>query len=298
MKYGLEGYFTLVVIDSSGIKSRSYGPFRNRITNIGLNRLATGSVFSGACVGIGNNPPADTDTSLQSQVASTSSRQSQTDIVGPNVAPYYTAQVNTYRFSEGAAAGNLSEVGIYFQSSGTLWSRSLILDSSGSPTTITVLPNEVLDVVYECRIYAMDDDTTGGPINLLGVDYNWTMRALDVRTAMTHIFAVGITGDGYWGATNGNLSPVTSNYPSGADAGSSNRLTAAAYENNSFKRRMSLNWGIADGNAAGGIKSIYGGITGAGTTVKFQIGLDKLFPKSNTNTFDLSFEVSWGRRAI
>src|SRR5690606_8917143 len=101
-----------------------------------------------------------------------------------SAAPYYTWMRKTFRFAAGVATGNLSEVGISWLTTGALFSRALILDSGGLPTTITVLADEVVDVTYEFRIMAKTDDETGSVTftGSIGGTYDWTMRSVSVAT--------------------------------------------------------------------------------------------------------------------
>lgn len=299
LNFGIEGYFNLVVRDSKTLKiKRETGFFKNIITDYGLNRLGSGGIFNGCSVGSGTSTPSATDTQLQSQIARTTTILAASTVMSSG-APYYTARVYTYRFPEGAAAGNLSEVGINAATATPfqLWSRALIVDGSGNPTTITVFSNEVLDVVYECRVYAMESDVTGGPITLLGTQYNWTLRARGVTSDFaTSFLANGTQSSSGSTAYTGAIGPVTAANPSGSVAGASTIPVLAAYSNNSYKRQLTITWTIAQGNS-GGIQSIaVDCISGVGP--RFQIGFDKSFPKGPTNTLSVVFEYSWARRSI
>lgn len=300
VKSSIEGYFNLVVRDSKTLEvKRETGFFKNIITDYGLNRLGTSGVLNGCAVGSGNATPLASDVALQSQVARTTTVFANST-TNSSTAPYYSSYIRTYRFAEGTAAGNLSEVGINANNASPfqLWSRALILDGSGSPTTITVFPNEVLDVVYECRIYAMENDVTGGPITLLGVAYNWTMRAIRATADMAGILLNGTSAAGTASAYNGDLAAVTASAPSGATSGNSGTGTILAYANNSYKRQVTYTWSISQGNSSTGIKSVLLPSTSSTSSPYFQVGLDKIFPKTTTNTFSIVFEYSWARRSI
>ena len=78
--------------------------------------------------------------------------------------PYYRWAKVTWRFGQGVAAGNISEVGLGWGNS-NLWNRALIKDANGNPTTITVLSDEYLDVVSEIRDYPTL--SSSGSFNLL-----------------------------------------------------------------------------------------------------------------------------------
>ena len=123
--------------------------FPNLITNIGLDRIATNADFMSYChVGTNSTTPTINDTALRTFVGSTNTITTSTYTVN-STSPYYASFIRVYRFNAGIAIGNLSEVGIGWSATGTgsvLFSRALILDSYGNPTTITFLSDEYLDV--------------------------------------------------------------------------------------------------------------------------------------------------------
>lgn len=297
-KFEFEGYFTLVVRDSKTLKvKRKTEKFKNLITDFGLNRLGTAGVMQGAAVGTGNAAPLNSDTALQNFLARTTTVLTSSVVVA-SAAPYYTAWVRTYRFAEGAAAGNLTEVGVLAVTSSPfqLWSRALIVDGSGNPTSITVLANEVLDVVYECRVYAASGDVTGGPVTLLGEQYNWTLRPLGVTANTSQILLSGTNSTDSSTAYSGDLAAETASTPSGVSQGPSTAVVSA-YVNNSYSRQITQTWSISQGNAGGGIKSL-ALPTVSGNGSRFQLGFDKSFPKGSTNTLSISYRYTWARRAI
>src|SRR5690606_3150722 len=168
----LGGQFRLVVSKDAECKKvvKDTGFFDNLITNTGMNRIGEvttnrgGSIeaFRILCgrfvVGSGSAEPQFTDTALQNPVAFASA-----DVVLNNESSnydrgWYEITVR-HQFEQGQAAGNLSEIGIQHTStSGPLWSRALILDGQGNPTTITVLPDDFLTCYYTLRIMIPKED--------------------------------------------------------------------------------------------------------------------------------------------
>ncbi|AXF52920.1 MAG: lysozyme [Caudoviricetes sp.] len=161
-KFGMEGYFTLTKICAkTGYIKEKVGPFKNIITNSGLERLATAGVLNGCAVGTGSAPESVNDVALSQYLARTSTSgpgDTTASLTGSTVSPYYARKVRVWRFSAGSATGNISEVGVIHTYSGAypLWSRTLVKDSNGDPVTITVLSDEILDVTYECRVYVYE----------------------------------------------------------------------------------------------------------------------------------------------
>ncbi|RLC21493.1 MAG: hypothetical protein DRH93_11690, partial [Deltaproteobacteria bacterium] len=149
IKAQVSGRFRLKVYRSDGTLKKDTGWFDNLITNYGLNRMASSSDYLLYChVGTNNTPPAYTDTSLAGFLHGAGANGSATHPHSTSN-PTYRSIKKVYRFDAGEATGNISEVGISRKSSsGDLFSRALIVDSSDNPTTITILSDESLDVEY------------------------------------------------------------------------------------------------------------------------------------------------------
>jgi hypothetical protein len=154
LKMGLAGRFKLTMTNVTDGSVRETEWFDNIVTDSGLNGIGTTNMVARCYVGTGSTTPADTDTALTSFLAANSSGG--TPVSAASVSsPYYSKNTMVYRFAAGVAAGNISEIGI--APSGTvpqpLFSHALVLDGGGSPTTVTVLSDEILDVTYEIRAY-------------------------------------------------------------------------------------------------------------------------------------------------
>lgn len=189
LHHGVAGFYKIeaVRVDQDGqeIGRRVVADwFENLITNQGLDRLGgdyVSDTIRYCLVGSGSTAPTNGDTQLVSAVASTSTQQVSTSGAQPS-APYFGWQRKTYRFGAGVAAGNLSEVGIGWGPSGAvLFSRALIRDGSGNPTTITVLADEILDVTYELRNYPFLDGIAGS-FTIGATTYTTEMRAANVTS--------------------------------------------------------------------------------------------------------------------
>lgn len=260
--------------------------FPNLILNQGLNMMATGNGYLNACqIGSGSSAPAVGQTGLVSLISGTTTRPVNTTTAASE-APYYVAQTITYRFAEGAATGNIAEVGVGTAVSGTnLFSRSLVKDSSGNPTTITILSDESLDVIYQLRYYAPDSDVTGTIVATgnIGGSYVYTIRASSVQTVGTGFgwslpTAQSASGSasGYL-AYSGGIGGVTS-YPSGSSS-SISPPTAASYTNGTFFLDRIITAAATQANALGGVKSFYLKL-GIGT---YQIEFTPAIPKTSND---------------
>ncbi len=280
--------------------------FDNLITAGGLNRMGGNTDYLAWCqAGAGTTPPAPTDTALGSRIAATNTRAA-TAAGSQSSAPFYTWRRNTYRFAQGAAAGNISEVAVGWGSTGDIFSRALIRDANGDPTTITVLANETLDVTYELRHYPSTADFTG-EVTLtgnIGGTYNWTLRPANVTSnnnASTGWFITETGLDqGYYNTLNGDTRTAFSGpigamtaQPSGSPyAGLP--VTVAPYQANSLERRWTIALAINDANfPAPGLRSFLFRL-GLGT---YQIEFNPPIPKTGDDVLSLTFFHSWGRKA-
>lgn len=113
--------------------------FDNLITNAGLDLLGStsGDNLTYCRLGAGNTVPSNADTSLAAQVGS-SSTAGPGRAAGVSVGGDYVFRRRSVRFDAGSVSGvNLAEVGMGATISGPIFSRALLKDSGGAPTTIT-----------------------------------------------------------------------------------------------------------------------------------------------------------------
>lgn len=275
--------------------------FDNIITNQGLNRIGTNSDWLvHVQVGSGTATPQATDTGLASFVAGTNTIISSSSTI-QSTPPYYATRTLTRRFAAGAAAGNLSEVGIGWASTGsTLFSRALILDGGGAPTTITVLSDEVLDVTYQLRIYPPANDVSGS-ITVAGIGtVLTTTRAASVTNAANwSINQNGVQGGpsvltNVHRAYTGGIGAITAQ-PSGTEE-SASTASLSAYSSNSFQRDATLTWGLGAANF--GINSILFSFGPSFEFGQLQVGLGTTITKNNTQTLSLNARHQWARRTL
>lgn len=280
--------------------------FPNLITDAGLEDMGTLSTYLTYCqVGAGNTAPQVEDTALVSLVAATSTINT-TEAACASSSPYYTYRRNTYRFAEGVATGNLSEVSVGKAASGGAFSRALILDGNGDPTTIQILSDETLDVTYELRYYPKVTDDTGQTTlsGNIGGEYNWTMRAARVTNYATSggwSIAQGGTQQGYalsassYSAYNGEIGDITS-APSGT-SGAASAVSVSAYEANSKQRKFVVSWGFNNGNLSGGIRSLIARMGIGYFQFRFgKVADDSPILKTSSDTLSLTLYHSWGRK--
>ena len=296
-KIRMEGFYSFKVSNSKG-ESRDLSGIiaedhKNLILDVGLNALGTTSVVSACKVGTGVTPVAVSQTDLATPLAITSTLQSSS--TGRNsTAPYYTWGRRTFRFGQGTAAGNLTEVGVTYGGGSSLFSRALIVDSGGNPTTLTILADEWLDVTYELRIYQDLVDKTFN-ITLLGVDHVVTVRPANVTTNpsdSSYFFDHFISWYYYYSQCshyNGTIGTITGS-PSGVGS-SAGGTSYGAYSQNSLQRSIIYGVGLNDANLAGGIQS-----TIINTDkCSWQVGYVPAIAKDSFKTLTMNYTLSWGR---
>jgi hypothetical protein len=314
--YAVAGYFTLDArkVDDNGriISTRRLaGPFKNIETDTGLDRMGANADWLTYCqVGTGNTAPSASDTSLAAFLVSSGDHPSGLSSRGAQgSAPYYAWHRIVYRFGTGVAAGNIAEVGIGWVPSGSgLYSRALILDSGGSPTTITVQADEVLDVTYEWRVYPPTSDVVDTDFDVGGVLHDITVRAAAVTTIQPQ-FGTG------WGiyagsfssfATNGVTASIratnqgNSGYTgtigaiTGTPAGSAISSTSTgstAYGASDLARDGTITWGTAVENDIRSALFTF-------NWCAYQVQFDPAIDKNAGFTLELTFRHSWVRATI
>jgi hypothetical protein len=272
------------------------GWFKNLITNTGLDQIGNGLNGMAFCqVGSGNAAPAVTNTQLSSFVASqgqTSSSNGVNNVSGN----YYGWQRRVYTFAQGAAAGNLAEVGVSTQSaSGQLFSRALIVDGSGNPTTLTVLNNEILTVTYEYRMHYSELDVNSS-INISGTTYALTLRPSDVTSAnwwSTYLPSNWAGANVGWyqvlSKESQTLNPITTTHNTGYLDGIP--LTEVAYVNGNYYKERTVLIPIGSWNYATGI----GAISYSSGLSSWQLSFSPKIPKDNTKTLQLRLRWTWAR---
>lgn len=309
--YGLAGFYKFEAVGMDEYGQEKYRRivadwFPNLITDVGLNAIGTctslvqangagsASTVPGAVckVGAGTTPPTFGDTVMESYIATAGSLQASGVLSGgaPN---YYTGVQNTYRFATGVAAGNLSEVGMgnTAGNTGVLFSRALILDGSGNPTTITILSTEVLDVTYQLRSYAPQPDGSGSFV-ISGVTYTYVKRGYAVTAANTDLRSTSMTalsadfGDGGLVAANSSgIGGAQSPFGNGPDS-----VVTLPYSNGSLVRDCTISSSLNRTNI--NITSI--GIRGALGGMQFVV--TPAIPKDNTKVLTVNGRFGpWGR---
>ena len=309
MQVGLYGEVKVIVKRADDTVRLDTGFFPNVITNLGLDAIGNDNdLFNYCAVGGGNSKPLNTNTKLDNplQVGSQISSESKYDYDPVRDTEFYKCSKTVgYRFT-GLDNKNISEVGLvgdYASGQHPAYTRTLIKNSAGEPTVITVLSGEILELQYRLwQVFDVKDkdqvvtamiDGVEVPFNvkirLAGVGGNlggsWSYAAvvgahLTFRGNSHHQFGTGELGE-----ITGQNSELTNVYPS---------LSWEAYQPSTYKRKFYVNASIAD--AVHPIRSFLF-FTGLGAyQVRFgTVNGDLPIDKTNQDILQLGFEMSWGR---
>lgn len=307
---GLEGIFNFKLTNTKTGEIREY-EFKNLILNSGIDYYMTSSnwFISGCILGSSSVPPVATDTTI-TNILGTSTTLQASGAGGSNttVLPYYTSYYWTYRFIEGVATGNISQVAMTYGSVNAanntytgLFSKALVKDGNGTPITITKLADEVLDVTYTLRMYAPELDVTG-TTTISGVNYDYIVRAANAGSWSLGSGAASsvYTAKAYTGTIGTELGT-----PSGS-SGDAATKTFATYVVGTHTRTATIFWDLNNGNLSGGIRSVYlsFGNNNYGAGIYFQIQYTAnpahpdttvTIPKDATKRLTLKYQFTVGR---
>lgn len=310
----VEGYFTVVKHKAdangnviAGTAEQVMDEKHNLILDNGLDLMATssGTGFLTWCqVGTGSSSPQVSDTSLQSFVAGTQTKQENVNGTQNTTIPYYGWRRTTFRFAAGTLNNvNVSELGVGPTQNGPVMCRALVLDGQGNPTTITVLSDEVLDVTYEFRLYVPTVNNEGEvTLATEGSTHAWICAPIDVDAAqmtawdyfLGYPFGGPSTSGAYFGvmvAEPNDVLPVTN---TGYGGSSVTTYTLAPYVNGTHYRDITINVDLNVGNFPSGL----GRVTMSTYAGGYQWCFTPKLPKTATKKLNLTLRTSWARKVI
>lgn len=324
-KASVAGIFKKIeVLDKTGQVKKQLDPFNNLITNIGLDRLKTTGlsafkdVYNICQAGAGNALPNINDQSLDSFVAASSTTTYSANIV--NIDDGYVAREVTYTFDLGSIDNqNISELSTAWSTSSenSIFSRALVLDALGNPTSITILSDEQLRVTWEIRYYWPTEDTVTVLENTgnRGGSYTVTVRPIEVGNwiAGAEEYQGIVWGNssnpddrdrvgfyhGPYTLVDSSSSKVETNLIFGVSAFSINNV-----DTDPRKIRGRFSFSLDQGNYQNGIGGAYflsGPTTqGAGwvrsPTFRFQAKIDPPIMKDADSLMSIDFSISWDRK--
>lgn len=269
------------------------GWFDNLITNNGMNTITTAAGYSAyVSVGSSSTPPAFTDVAMGSRIATVSGGFGFAS-EALDTTNRYLIMTKSATFSAGAAAGTIAEIGVGGTTTGTnLFSRALVLDSGGLPTTVTVLSDEDLVVIYQLWIKQPTGDFT-----VTASGKTCTIRAAGVatsgangwsRTGNRHYFAVSDSGAGNAKAYTGSIGAITG-VPGGTASTVATTIAMQTYTDNSWVRECKFTFSTAQAN-----QSNLSFLWQFGPTC-WQMQMDSALVKTSSQTLRLGATITWSR---
>lgn len=307
MQVGLYGEVKVIVKRADGTVRLDTDFFPNVITNLGLDAIGNNKdLFHSCAVGGGNSTPLNTNTKLDNLLGfgSQISSESKYDYDPVRDTKFYKcSRTAGYRF-EGLDNKNISEVGLVGDDGHSAFTRTLIKNSAGEPTVITVLSGEILELQYRLwQVFDLKDKDQVVTAMIDGVEVPFNVK---IRLA----FVGG--GWGGWGYHNvigqgiafqanvgpllgtGEIGEITGHISGINEAASSIALSWEAYQLSTYKRKFYVNASITA--AVRPIRSFLF-FTGLGAyQVRFgTVGGDLPIDKTNQDILQLGFEMSWGR---
>lgn len=312
----VSGRLRVQLLTAEGEVRVDSGWFNNLITNQGLDWFGAFAyttfnssgyaTLPGMCtVGTGNTAPAFTDTALVSPLGISNTWLSPGNyttsyVTGP---PDYISAVGTHTFTLGSIVGNIAEIGLGVQATTgattlSLFSRALIVDGGGSPTTIAVTSADQLVVTYELRMY-LDLTDTSYSVTISGTGYSGVVRRSN-STTMNATVVVPIDkpnpgGVGYVSPIivfyNGTIGAVTS-VPSGTASSNYNNAPQPSYTSGTYTKSYTFSFATGDANLSGGISAF---VFKIGTFGQWQFSVSPAISKDATKTMTLQIAVSWAR---
>lgn len=310
MQVGLYGEVKVIVKRADGTVRLDTGFFPNVITNLGLDAIGNGhNLFHFCAVGGGNSTPLNTNTKLDNFLAAGSqiSSESKFDYDPVRDTEFYKCSRTVgYRF-EGLDNKNISEVGLVFDYRSELHSaltRTLIKNSNGEPTVITVLSGEILELQYRLwQVFSLKDkdQVITAMIDGVEVPFNVKIRLAGVggkpgyNWGYHNVIGAGVDFQGNDGPKfgTGELGEITE-LSSGLNYGDYIGLGWEAYQPSTYKRKFYVNTSITE--AVQPIRSFLF-FSGLGAyQVRFgTVDGDLPIDKTNQDILQLGFEMSWGR---
>lgn len=284
--------------------------FDNLILNNGLDFVGeTDSQFATAAVGTDNTAPAVGQSELGSLVASSGGASSMQTTTPSSPPPYTASKSGTFSFGQGDAQGNLAEVGVG-AAADDLFSRALILDANGDPTTLTIQADEFLDVIYELSLLVPETDVTG-TIDVSGTSHDYTLRAANVTSSTWWALGddSGVARQTFMrgGFKDAGLTQLAATFdggigaidssPSGDQDDATGRTQVGSYTSGDYQQDCQAQWGLNAGNFGTGIQSlrVAFGAWGRSARNTFQIEYDPVIDKGDTEVLTLQFRHSWDR---
>ena len=313
-KSGFQGFFHIEKY-RNGRKTYE-SSFPNVITDWGLDALGTRSIadLTARCsLGTGSTPPQVSDVHLENRIL-TVSGSSSTGRVDPGGTPgnrgVYARRRCTFTFSEGSGNHNFTEVGVGRNATDfPLWSRQLLRDQNGNPTTVTKLNDERLVVTYELRLYPYSEGVIdGGVQDILGQDFQTRFYLRWSNFGLNHTRATDQYSGAAYRSHDLGSDLFLPTHPTLNTITSSSSVSWLSYVSGSHYQDVRITFSPGSFNSQEvrgfGVPAFLGTSSGFSSPTGWFWGLlpmDEVSPdaigKDQFETLQVTFRHSWGRHA-
>ena len=301
----LGGIFTLSK-GKEGSDPTVISEFNNLILDSGLKRFGTSDDYLNYIhLGSGNSAPIPSQVALQNKLYSGDTRSPtntwSSGLNSNDLAKPFIWFKRTFRVPPQNKNQSYSELGIGWSNS-ELFSRTLIKDPTGRPTTITILGDEYLDVTYELRLYIPTNTSvhTVVPTGDDPIPRRVTSRASSASTNTSGIHGWSLVRSG--DSPVGFFSGITSNssYFYNGEIQDIFKIplgnVVGGYFNYTISSRPSDTSAII--KIARGLPDNVGTLRSlviSSYVFSYQLQFDPPFVKTNEDKFEMEIQLSWGR---
>jgi len=314
LPFSLAGRYRISAVSRCGVRRLLMDWTRNTILDGGLDMVAASSTWLD-CVHVGTSgdavDPAE-QTTLIEPVAATANRVA-ANSAAASIPPYRGYSQITWRFAVGDVVGVIRELGVGPSTTlgSPLFSRTLVRDITGAPSSVRVLADEALEVQYELSVFAPEVDVIGTAL-IDGVGRGFKARAMLASTPMHwapyRAASYASSGQGVRGiftsssaasAHSGAIGAATSS-PAGSSAAAST-VIPKAYVAGSHASSARFEWDFNAANYVDGIRSLSwrmssGTGSGGNSLGAFQLEFDEPIMKVDTIAFAMELGIAWGRK--
>lgn len=302
LKCSLKGQYKIIVRRADLSIREETDWFDNVILNQGIDGLflssnaITGSSYSRIDVGTGSTPAKVTDSALESKIGECGDYQYQYHKTSTQTekSPYSFSFELGFRSALGGVVGNISEVGFFSaqENVNRLMSRSLVVDSSGNPTSITVKNDEYLDVIWKMTVYM----GTGG--NKFTFNDKGTTREITCNFSPAAMAYIGNSSPPTWDdggiyfsgvhvSGSKDLPSVTAYINPPYDMLNYNAFSEQPYESGTYKRQYNIEVPLNFGNFENGIGSFMASMN----LFVIAYNFSEYLPKTKEEKLSLQFEI-------
>lgn len=298
----VSGVYGIKVLRNAGTDKEhleDFGESPNMLLDGFFERFASGDLSFNSWlmfVGTGTTPVVATQTQLVSLVGRPTSVNA---AVNNNVkvdSDYIASSTGVAEWPIGVIVGNISEVGIRLGSrrSSTVDSRALIIDSQGSPTTITVTAEDKLVVNYTLK-YIIPIEQHVSVVDFAGTQTTCTLERVAVLDSNRNSLKTAFV-QGFPGLIKGSHSQELINNPESTEnSGTTYNIDITYSTPESLVRRTSYFLKTNSGNTSLGLKYVFIPAS-IGQYYPFMgVHFDPPIPKDTTNTLTLDFDYTLTR---